>query len=110
MKETNPCDEVLNSLSTWLKQQTDWNLSQPGRIRMEGAGGSALAFLVAAHFRDSGRNQLVLARDKESAAYLNNDLETLLSAKSSLFFQNLTEEPTTNPMWTMPTSCFGPKP
>ena len=86
MKETNPCDEVLNSLSTWLKQQTDWNLSQPGRIRMEGAGGSALAFLVAAHFRDSGRNQLVLARDKESAAYLNNDLETLLSAKSSLFF------------------------
>lgn len=86
MNPSNPMEKVVASLKGWIREQDALNGEKTGRIWLEGLAGSALSFLVAARFLQSERHQILVAKDKESAAYLNNDLENILSPNSSLFF------------------------
>ncbi len=68
---------------------------------LRGLNGSALSFIAASVYSAHKKNLLVIASDKEKAAYLQNDLAALLTATRVLFFpesyrQPYQEEKTTN--------------
>ncbi len=59
-------------------------------IHINGLNGSAKAFVIAAVFRQSEKTQCVVMPDKESAAYLYNDLENILEEQDvKLFKKNI---------------------
>lgn len=67
----------------------------------QGLNGSAVSFLIRSLVSQETKNALVIASDKEKAAYLLNDLEALLQNVKVLFFpesykQPYQEEKTTN--------------
>ena len=55
-------------------------------VQAKGLAGSFTALLMAATLEASERTQLIVANDKEEAAYLLNDLELLLGADRVLFY------------------------
>jgi transcription-repair coupling factor (superfamily II helicase) len=66
-----------------------------------GLAGSSLSFIINSVFNTSGKNLLVVASDREKAAYLMNDVEAILKTEKTLFFpesyrQPYQEERTTN--------------
>lgn len=68
---------------------------------LRGLTGSALPFFVQSYLSLHGKNALLVAADKEKAAYLLNDLDALISDRRVLFFpesyrQPYQEEKTTN--------------
>jgi transcription-repair coupling factor (superfamily II helicase) len=70
-------------------------------LRIKGLNGSALSFFTASLYSKHKKNMLFIASDKEKAAYLLNDLETLIPDARVLFFpetyrQPYQEEKTTN--------------
>ena len=59
-------------------------------LHINGLNGSAKAFVIAAVFRQSEKTQCVVMPDKESAAYLYNDLENILEEQDvKLFKKNI---------------------
>lgn len=62
-------------------------------IQIKGLSGSLDAILFSAVFRKAGGYHLIIAHDKEEAAYLNNDLQELLSDKEILFFPSSYKRP-----------------
>ena len=51
------------------------------KVHLTGIVGSGAAFVASAAYLSSGRNHLFILEDKESAAYFQNDLQTLLLKK-----------------------------
>lgn len=56
------------------------------KIHLKGLVGSALSFVIANMFRETGKPMLLIFDDKEEAAYYLNDLEQLLDEKDVLFY------------------------
>ncbi|MBL7933652.1 MAG: transcription-repair coupling factor [Bacteroidia bacterium] len=68
---------------------------------LSGLNGSSMSFLIQSFFLQHQRSILIIASDKEKAAYWLNDLEALLGGEKVLFFpesyrQPYQEEKTTN--------------
>jgi len=57
------------------------------KIHIGGLSGSAKAFAIASVFRQSGKTQFIVMPDKESAAYLYNDLENILGEQDIKLFK-----------------------
>ncbi len=66
----------------------------PSRVPLTGLAGAQVAFVLAALYR-TGRtgHQLVIADDKEQAAYLQNTVAGLLESKPVLFFPDSFKRP-----------------
>ena len=56
------------------------------KAHISGTTGSFTAFALAASFRQAERPHLLIASDKEEAAYLLNDLEAILGDKHVMFY------------------------
>ncbi len=56
------------------------------RVWVKGLSGSAESFVISSFTKASQQSQLIIAYDKEDAAYLYNDLEQLYDVKSNLLF------------------------
>jgi transcription-repair coupling factor (superfamily II helicase) len=76
---------VLNSSLDGIFDQKLTVLSFSQNHWFRGLNGSALSFVIQSVFNRSKKNLLVIASDKEKAAYLYNDIEALVKEKV-LFF------------------------
>lgn len=56
------------------------------RIHLQNAVGSSVAFIAAAVYQNIYKTNLLIVNDKEEAAYLLNDLESLIGEENVLFF------------------------
>jgi len=56
------------------------------RIHLKNIIGSGISFSISATFQHLFKTQLIIANDKESAAYYLNDLENILGQENVLFF------------------------
>lgn len=65
----------------------------PTRIQLEGLAGAQDAFVLAGTYMASPRPHFFIAEDKESAAYLQNNLSNLLTGKSVRFFPDSFKRP-----------------
>jgi transcription-repair coupling factor (superfamily II helicase) len=63
------------------------------RIRLEGLTGAAESFLIAGLHLNNPTNHLIIANDKEEAAYLQNNLAGLLQPKPVHFFPDSFKRP-----------------
>lgn len=59
----------------------------------QGLNGSSLSFLIQTVFLQTKKNILIVASDKEKAAYLLNDLDALLEGHKVLFFPESYKQP-----------------
>jgi transcription-repair coupling factor (superfamily II helicase) len=73
-----------SKLSTLNLQKNQW---------FQGLNGSSLSFLIQSIFLNIHKNCLVIASDKEKAAYLLNDLDALLAESRVLFFPESYKQP-----------------
>ena len=55
-------------------------------LRLEGLTGSSMALLALSLFREAGRSFLIIAKEKDDAAYLLNDLSSFTDDENLLFF------------------------
>lgn len=62
------------------------NLILDKNLFFEGLRGSSFSFLIADLFKHSSNNFFIICADKEKAAYLLNDLQSLLPDKHILYF------------------------
>jgi transcription-repair coupling factor (superfamily II helicase) len=96
----------LGNLETLLVQfQQDARLAQlldalaesantgPARLQLQGLRGSLAGFVVATAYQQAGRHHLVVAGDKEEAAYLQNTIANLLDPKPVRFFPDSFKRP-----------------
>ncbi|MCC7332142.1 MAG: transcription-repair coupling factor [Flavobacteriales bacterium] len=60
--------------------------NQSGSIYLKGVIGSSISFISNAVFQSQASNMLFIANDKEEAAYLLNDLESVVGEENILFF------------------------
>ena len=60
---------------------------------LQGLNGSALSFFIQSLYLTQKKNCVIIATDKEKAAYLLNDLETLLPQEKILFFPESYRQP-----------------
>jgi transcription-repair coupling factor (superfamily II helicase) len=60
---------------------------------LQGLNGSALSFFIQSLHKSSQKSMVLVASDKEKAAYLLNDLETLLTDQKILFFPETYRQP-----------------
>ena len=63
-------DERVLSVAKFLQEKKS--------VSLKGLAGSSLSFIIRAVSENASGVHLVIAQDKEQAAYLLNDLETLL--------------------------------
>lgn len=63
------------------------------KFRIRGMAGSLPAFMIAALFRLSHRNTLVVLNDREDALYFMNDLQALMPRKEILWFPSTGKRP-----------------
>ncbi len=66
---------------------------QPINIQLSGLVGSSASILASALFEQTNNPLLVIANDKEEAAYLYNDIEQLIGEKRSFFFPSSSRLP-----------------
>jgi transcription-repair coupling factor (superfamily II helicase) len=71
----------------------NFTLGGKRHFQIKGLSGSLDMILFSAVFRKSGGYHLIIAHDKEEAAYLNNDLQELLSDREILFFPSSYKRP-----------------
>ncbi|MEM7572212.1 MAG: transcription-repair coupling factor [Bacteroidota bacterium] len=74
----NICTSAGVALATDTPAEVQEN---PGRIQLKGLAGAQVAFLLAGTYLKAGGHHLVVATDKEEAAYLQNSLSSLLQPK-----------------------------
>src|SRR5438270_5141596 len=60
---------------------------------IQGLNGSALSFFIQSLFKNNKKSLVIISADKEKAAYLLNDLETLLENEKILFFPESYRQP-----------------
>ena len=65
----------------------------PGRVRVSGSMGSLDAFLVSALFELMPKHFLIIANDKEDAAYFQNNLGSLVGHQKAHFFPDSFKRP-----------------
>src|SRR5687768_15039670 len=84
---------VLNKApgGIFFQQLSALNLNQNQWLR--GLNGSALAFVIESVVNHTKKNLLVIASDKEKAAYLLNDIDALLKNVPVLFFPESYKQP-----------------
>ena len=63
--------------------------------QLSGFNGSALSFFIASYFTKSRNSCILVTSDKETAAYLFNDLEAILPENRILFFPDTSKVPYT---------------
>lgn len=63
------------------------------RLRLRGLLGSQVALVAATLYRLTGRPMLLIADDKEEAAYLQNDIAAVLPKSEALFFPDSFRRP-----------------
>jgi len=83
-------DDRLTQLLAALAQE------QPAampRLQLVGLRGGLSCFVIAAAYRQAGRHHLVVANDKEEAAYLQNSISDLLDPKPVRFFPDSFKRP-----------------
>jgi len=71
----------------------NFTLGGKRHFQIKGLSGSLDMILFSAVFRKSGGYHLIIAHDKEEAAYLNNDLQELLYDREILFFPSSYKRP-----------------
>ncbi len=78
----NTSKEIINLYQSGKTLQSLGEALSPNgkKIKISGVIGSQLAFLLAGLFKNQPGFFVILANDKEEAAYLQNDLEALISA------------------------------
>lgn len=69
------------------------HLQAEKKIHLKGLTGSSLSFTIESLFEKADKTFLILANEKEEAAYLLNDLEELISDKSVLFYPSSYRRP-----------------
>ena len=69
----------LSSLQNWLT-------TNQNKLILKGLSGSALSFVLAEIYKKSSYSILLILEEKEEAAYIFNDLETLITDKPILFY------------------------
>ncbi|MEM6723750.1 MAG: DEAD/DEAH box helicase [Bacteroidota bacterium] len=69
------------------------NQDQPSRILLSGLIGSQVSFALSASFLENPRQIIAIANDRESAAYLHNDLSNILEKKDILFLPDSFKKP-----------------
>src|SRR5687768_6570392 len=76
-----------------LKRLT--NVLQKGiaRYHLKGLTGASLAFTIATVYKELNQPMLVVMDDKEQAAYLQNDIETLLDRREPLLLHDSFKKP-----------------
>jgi len=67
--------------------------SDPCRVRLQGLRGAQVAFALAGTYREQTQNYLVIADDKEQAAYWQNNLANLFEQKNIHFFPDSFKKP-----------------
>ena len=65
----------------------------PFRLQVKGLSGSLDMVLLAAYFEKQGGVHLIIAQDKEEAAYLNSDLQNLLGTQEHGIFPSSYKRP-----------------
>ena len=69
------------------------NQEAPARLQLEGLAGSAESFVLSGTYLAQPRHNLFIANDKESAAYIQNDISSLLDKKAIRFFPDSFKRP-----------------
>ncbi|MFK7048486.1 transcription-repair coupling factor [Flavobacterium davisii] len=82
----------LFSNQSKINQITDL-LNSDHKIHLKGLLGSSLSFIIETLFRKADKTFLLLANEKEEAAYLLNDLEQLVGEKDVLFYPSSYRRP-----------------
>ncbi len=79
----DPAQELLQRYTDSPRIDEIARLSQEGNVRLQikGLAGSLESFLIAATYRKAGGHYLVVATDKEEAAYIQNTISALLPKK-----------------------------
>ncbi|MCW3077355.1 MAG: transcription-repair coupling factor [Bacteroidetes bacterium] len=67
------------------------NLNQ--NHRLQGLNGSAISFFIQSLYNTSKKNIIIIASEQEKAAYLLNDVESLLKDQKVLFFPETYRQP-----------------
>ena len=80
-------DERTRRIITALQSET------PARLQLTGIVGAQDSFVLSGTFKADPRPHLVIANDKEEAAYLQNNLSNLLSPKPVRFFPDSFKRP-----------------
>lgn len=83
-------DQRLAQLLTAL---ADNDGSGPARLQVQGLRGSLEAFTIAGAYQKAGQHHLLIAGDKEEAAYLQNSIANLLDPKPIRFFPDSFKRP-----------------
>ncbi|MEL7221155.1 MAG: transcription-repair coupling factor, partial [Bacteroidota bacterium] len=84
-------DDRIKQLLTALPD-TDQEGDQ-ARLQLLGVRGSLSAFVIASAYKSAGRHHLIVADDKEEAAYLHNSIANLLDPKPVRFFPDSFKRP-----------------
>lgn len=79
-------DERTDRLAQWFEQGQD-------ALNLQGCIGAQVAFVAHAFHRRIRKPQLIIAFDREEAAHLQNELETLGYAQEALFFPDSFKRP-----------------
>ncbi|MEM6770590.1 MAG: CarD family transcriptional regulator, partial [Bacteroidota bacterium] len=79
----DPAQELLQRYTDSPRIAEIARLSQQGnpRLQLKGLAGALESFLIAATYRKAGGHYLVVATDKEEAAYIQNTIAALLPKK-----------------------------
>lgn len=68
-------------------------LQGDAKIHVKGLIGSSLSFVIESVFKSADKTFLILANEKEEAAYILNDLEELIGEKDVLFYPSSYRRP-----------------
>nr|WP_248574832.1 transcription-repair coupling factor [Flavobacterium sp. H122] len=68
-------------------------LNGDAKIHVKGLIGSSLSFVIESLFEKADKTMLILANEKEEAAYILNDLEELIGEKEVLFYPSSYRRP-----------------
>lgn len=80
-------DPIFQTLAHQLSE------GSPFRLQVKGLSGSLDMVLLAAYFEKQGGFHLIIAQDKEEAAYLNSDLQNLLGTQGHGIFPSSYKRP-----------------
>ncbi|TDQ12918.1 transcription-repair coupling factor (superfamily II helicase) [Algoriphagus boseongensis] len=80
-------DPIFQTLSLQLSSKDQF------KIQLRGLSGSLDMVLLASYFEQKGGTHLIIAQDKEEAAYFNSDLQNLLGIEDHLVFPGSFKRP-----------------
>jgi transcription-repair coupling factor (superfamily II helicase) len=80
-------DPIFQTLSHQLSSKDTF------KIQLKGLSGSLDMVLFSSFFKQKGGSHLIIAQDKEEAAYLNSDLQNLLGIEDHLIFPGSFKRP-----------------